>query len=198
MKLFFDTEFTGLHQNTTLISLGIISENGDTFYAEFTDYDESQVNDWIQDNVIDNLKLRGYAKMYSISDKDKKIAIKMKNTKKVVKEKLTEFLDVLNEDGKTKFQLYSDVCHYDMVLFAELFGGAFGLPENISPCCHDINRDIGMYYEISEKEAFDKNREDIIRDHYSEHPLLNDETNKHNSLYDAKVIKTIYNLIFGL
>jgi hypothetical protein len=37
-KIFFDTEFTGLHQGTTLISIGLISECGKTFYAEFTDY----------------------------------------------------------------------------------------------------------------------------------------------------------------
>jgi hypothetical protein len=35
-KIFFDTEFTGLHQGTTLISIGLISECGKTFYAEFT------------------------------------------------------------------------------------------------------------------------------------------------------------------
>ena len=42
MKVWFDTEFTGLHKNTTLISIGLVTENGKTFYAEFTDYDESQ------------------------------------------------------------------------------------------------------------------------------------------------------------
>jgi hypothetical protein len=31
-KIFFDTEFTGLHQNTTLISIGLISECGKNFY----------------------------------------------------------------------------------------------------------------------------------------------------------------------
>ena len=57
IKVFLDTEFTGLHKNTTLISLGITSEFGDSFYAEFTDYDrESIENDkWIQYNVINNL-----------------------------------------------------------------------------------------------------------------------------------------------
>ena len=39
MKVFFDTEFTGLHRNTTLISIGLVSEDGRTFYAEFNDYD---------------------------------------------------------------------------------------------------------------------------------------------------------------
>ena len=52
MKIFFDTEFTGLHKNTTLISIGLFDENGRNFYAEFNDYDESQCDDWIQDNVI--------------------------------------------------------------------------------------------------------------------------------------------------
>ena len=55
MKIFLDTEFTGLHKNTSLISLGMVDERGRTFYAEFTDYDESQCDDWIQKNVINNL-----------------------------------------------------------------------------------------------------------------------------------------------
>lgn len=29
MKIFFDTEFTGLHKDTTLISIGLISELGE-------------------------------------------------------------------------------------------------------------------------------------------------------------------------
>ena len=37
MKIFFDTEFTGLHKNTTLISIGLVAENGKKFYAEFND-----------------------------------------------------------------------------------------------------------------------------------------------------------------
>ena len=55
MKIFFDTEFTGLHKNTTLISIGLVDENGRSFYAEFTAYNKSQVDDWIQENVINNL-----------------------------------------------------------------------------------------------------------------------------------------------
>ena len=44
-KIFFDMEFTGLHQKTTLISIGLIAEDGRTFYAEFNDYDKSQLDD---------------------------------------------------------------------------------------------------------------------------------------------------------
>ena len=31
MKIFFDTEFTGLHKNTTLISIGLVTEEGKHF-----------------------------------------------------------------------------------------------------------------------------------------------------------------------
>jgi hypothetical protein len=54
-KLFIDLEFTGLHQATTPISLGIISECGKTFYAEFTDYDRTQLNEWLDENIIPSL-----------------------------------------------------------------------------------------------------------------------------------------------
>lgn len=56
MKIFYDTEFTGLHKNTTLISIGIISEDGETFYAENIEYDMEQVDEWIDENVISHLK----------------------------------------------------------------------------------------------------------------------------------------------
>jgi len=52
MILFLDTEFTGLHQQATLISLALVAEDGQAFYAEFTDYDASQCDDWIQKNVL--------------------------------------------------------------------------------------------------------------------------------------------------
>ena len=51
MKIFFDTEFTGLHKNTTLISIGLISEDRRSFYAELTDYDKEQCDDWIKENL---------------------------------------------------------------------------------------------------------------------------------------------------
>ena len=56
-KIFFDTEFTGLHQHTTLVSIGIVADSGEQFYAELTDYDSGQCDDWLKSNVIANLIL---------------------------------------------------------------------------------------------------------------------------------------------
>ena len=174
MNVYFDTEFTGLQKDTTLISIGCIDENERTFYAELTDYDKKQVNDWIQENVIDNLIL-GKKPDIKIENNNYEIVGNKKAVAKALKEWLEDYDEV---------QLISDVCHYDMVLFIDLFGSAFDIPENVNAACHDINQDIAKHLEISEKEAFDYTREDLVDEEIT--------GDKHNSLYDAKVIKSIY------
>ena len=62
----------------------------------------------------------------------------------------------------------------------------------INSACHDINQDIAEAYHISEILAFDKSREEILKDSKIE---ITGE--KHNSLYDAKVIKAIYERLYG-
>jgi hypothetical protein len=37
MKIYLDTEFTGLHPEAKLISIALVDETGDYFYAELTD-----------------------------------------------------------------------------------------------------------------------------------------------------------------
>ena len=186
MRLYFDTEFTGLHQGTTLISLGIISEDGRTFYAEFTDYDKAQVTPWIQENVIQNLSFKDLQLLEQHADVDyKNRSVGLWGREYFVRANLSEWLKQFDS-----VQFVSDVCHYDFVLLAELFGGALTLPENVSAACHDINQDIAGFYHISERAAFDKSREEIV-----EESLQVIDGQKHNALYDAKVIKAIYEYI---
>lgn len=183
MKVFFDTEFTGLHKNTTLISIGLVSEDGKMFYAEFTDYDKTQVDEWIQKNVIDNLwanKIIQYG--HTNHQKDLEIAV---GDTKLIRIVLTNWLSQFET-----VEWISDVCHYDFVLLIDLLcGHALNMPySKWNSACHDINQDIAEYYDINEIEAFDKSREDIIKG-------LEIDGIKHNSLYDAKVIKDIYEFV---
>lgn len=210
MLLFFDTEFTGLRKDTTLISIGIIAEDGRKFYAEFMDYDISQINNWIGENVIDNLFLED---IYLSKNVESEIVKLMKQgyrfsekAEKIDKPKYQYYIEKDEKyfvKGTTPFikrhlsywisqfdsvQFVSDVCHYDFVLLIDLFGTAFDLPENVCAACHDLNTDIARNYGISEREAFDKSREEIVME------LCGHETEgrKHNALYDAEVIKAIY------
>lgn len=99
----------------------------------------------------------------------------------------------------------SDVAHYDFVLLIDLlYKQALDIPENHSKVCHDINYDIANYYNISIDEAFNKNREEIVGDldsiikDFNAFYLksigikLNKDNLKHNALWDALVIKAIY------
>ena len=182
MKLFFDMEFTGLHKNTTPISIGIVSEDGKTFYAEFTDYDESQCDDWIKENVTSEL-LHDTEKWYGgIADRQ------IHGIKKIISYGLKDWLQQF--DG---IQFVSDVCHYDFVLLIDLLtngGTALDLPKNISAVCHDLNMDIARYFGVSDCEAFDMSREQIMNDLCGKEDIVSGD--KHNSLYDAEVIRAIY------
>ena len=187
MVLFYDFEMTGLHKNTTPISIGIVSEDGKRFYAEFTDYDESQCNDWIKENVIKNLKLAGMGVGVSDTDENPPLRIVM-GDKRYIRQEANEWLRQFN-----KIQFVSDVCHYDFVLLIDLLtngGTALDLPENISAVCHDLNMDIVRHFHVSDREAFDMSREKIMNDLCKTEDIVTG--NKHNSLYDAEVIKAIY------
>ena len=178
MRIYFDTEFTGLHQNTTLISIGLIAEDGQELYCELTDYDKSQVDDWIKENVIAHLLPIDYK--ISQGNVIKWVGDK-KTTREVVTNWLLQFDDV---------QMISDCPSYDWVLFCQLWGHAFKIPRNVSPAPRDINQDIADYLGISEKEAFDLSRERFL-----EWP---DSDQKHNALWDARVIKACYEKIQGM
>ena len=182
MKIFFDTEFTGLHKNTTLISIGLVDENNRSFYAEFLGYDVNQLNDWIKENVINNLKYKTCINNWNNEDFEHFECV---GYSYFIKQWLEKWLSIYDD-----VQLISDCCHYDMVLFIDIFGGAFDIPKNINPACHDINQDIANRYDLSETWAFNKSREEILEEN-----RINIEGNKHNALYDAKVIKEIYNFI---
>ena len=199
MKIFFDSEFTGLHKNTTLISIGLVDENGRTFYAEFSDYDDSQCDEWIHENVIKHLKWskEGPIENFMNQSSDFKMT-EAYGTKEYIRDCIGVWLSAYDE-----VELVSDCCHYDMVLFIDIFGGAFDIPSNVNPVCHDINQDIAKHFKISERKAFDLSREGIIEEDNkkTEMALLPDdwkiiiEGDKHNALYDAKVVKAIYKII---
>jgi hypothetical protein len=53
MLIFFDTEFTSLHPEAKLISIGLIAENGQEFYAELSDtYKHSDASDFVVSDVL--------------------------------------------------------------------------------------------------------------------------------------------------
>ncbi len=194
MNLFFDFEFTGLHAGTTPISLGIVAENFGFFYAEFTDYDETQIErekdggEFIKTNVLDNLilekqnlKENDFYEYYKGNDL---FAMKVKGNKSFIAEKLKKWLFSFN----TQLEMWGDCLHYDWVLFLDLFGSAFDLPE----CVYYIPFDICTLFKIKNIDP-DINREEFVKEYIKTYKEADDFSNKHNSLHDADIIMYCYN-----
>jgi len=164
-KIFLDTEFTGLHQNTTLISIGLISECGKTFYAELTDFNLAQCDEWIMENVLSNLCLK--------QPHDYSNGVKVLCNTKNLKRELSNWLKQFDE-----VEIWSDCLAYDWVLFNEILGHALNIPENV----YYIPFDICTLFKIKGIDP------DISREEFAEIK----EKQKHNALFDAKVIKKCY------
>ena len=116
-KVFFDFEFTGLHQNTTPISLGCVADDGSAFYCEFSDFDANQVDGWIRENILSHTG---------------QLLADSRNRAQAV----DDLRIWLAQFGRV--EMWGDCLAYDWVLFCELFGGARSIPGNVFYIPFDI------------------------------------------------------------
>ena len=177
MNIYIDTEFTGLHQCTTLISLGIITEDNQGFYAEFTNYDKSQLNPWLEENVISNL-LMSNNKQCNLEDFElSSLHMSLGDTDLICKE-LSEWLSAVYVSVKEPLCPVLDVGQYDMVLFNQIFGHAYKVPGYINY----IPFDVATLFKVKGINP------DIVRETFVDIDSANKKY-KHNALWDAYVTK---------
>jgi hypothetical protein len=223
LNLFFDMEFTSLSPDAQIISLGIVSDewNGGvyqaikglpmrleskSFYAEFSDFQIDLCDDWVKENVVGKLKY------FNVADANSHdyLNLQVKSNTAEIEKCLTEWLSQFSDYN---LQFVGDCATFDWYHLLHLIGGwerqiyvdesklrfqgyepeyfKIGLPklpDNISPVPQDLNDLIAIKKGISVREAFDLDRECEAAVDGEVYP---DE--KHNSLWDAKVIKAIYN-----
>ena len=181
-KVFFDCEFTGLHQKTTLISIGLITETNRTFYAELTDFNLMQVDKWIEENVLSKLYLD--VKKHNISEPFSFIGhdTVYKGNKKGLSSLLSAWLSQFGE-----IEMWSDCLAYDWVLFNDLFGSALDIPKNV----YYIPFDICTLFKIKGVDP------DINREKFGCGEVYS-EMQKHNALWDAKVIKMCHEKLIAM
>jgi hypothetical protein len=55
--VFIDAEYTGEHARTTLVSLGLVTGDGEEMYLTLSDFAEDQVTDWLRENVLADIDL---------------------------------------------------------------------------------------------------------------------------------------------
>ena len=189
MNVYFDMEFTGLHQATTPISLGMVAETGTEFYAEFTDYDASQVDPWIQEHVVNNLILSSERDGVWIEPAlvEGKNSCRVLGNKTYVEYYLSAWLRGLSESVDFRqLTLHGDHLAYDWVLLCELFGGALSLPDFI----YYIPIDLATSLRECEYDP------DVSREQFAQMRDIGALT-KHNSLFDAHIVRRCFHALRG-
>ena len=180
MKVFFDTEFTGLHQETKLISIGMVDEKGRAFYAESDYFDDGYANSedeiWIKENILPCLKFSGKNKWtpgnYILHTGYRES--KLFGNRACIRDGIEKWVAKYDT-----VELWSDCLSYDFVLFNDLWGHAFKIPKNV----YYIPFDICTMFKLLNIDP-DINREEFVG--------MTEGAEKHNALWDAKIIKACY------
>ena len=184
MNLFVDTEFTHLSKDADLICMACVSENGDTFYAEFNDFDEDKVSDWVKENVYPHLRFRDrLTEVIGSSGEPDYVTspnFQFKGNKSMVAHAFNQWLLDRGCTG-IDYKMWFDFPVFDWILITEMFGGYDKFPPYI------VSRplDISVLFEdrtgdcAQSRESFAGATKDSM----------------HDALADAWVLKKCYEIL---
>jgi len=163
-----DCEFTGLHQHSTLISLALCAEDGRSFYAEFTDFDRGQLDDWLRENVLAHCRWVAAPAPQPFT-RTQGGSTDCCADRHAVRAALESWLAQW-----PAIEIWADCPAWDWVLFCELFGGARRIPGQIDYLPRDFatllaSRGLGAHAD-RDQWRIDKN------------------ANQHNALDDAAAL----------
>jgi hypothetical protein len=114
MRFWFDTEFIEDGKTIELLSIGIVREDGATFYAEPEEADHSRASDWVKANVLPHLT--------GITTPRREIA--------------KDIVDFMGE----KPEIWAYYADYDWVVLCQLFGTMMQLPKGWPMYCRDVKQ----------------------------------------------------------
>ncbi|EJI1280455.1 TPA: 3'-5' exoribonuclease [Vibrio vulnificus] len=176
MRLFLDTEFTGLKQDAELLSLALVDEHGRAFYAECQARYGASVDKWIVEHVLAHtrwLSLPSCAPSEWLQegevrygfDSDENIAHQLKHW-------LSQY---------ERVELWADCPAYDWVLFCQLFGGSQYLPRPLSYVVNDFATLLTL-----------QGLDPLLPRISLLAPNQQPQGQPHNALYDARLLKACF------
>ena len=162
------------------MSAGFVSYDGKKeFYAEFTDYDQSQIDQWLQENVVDRFILTG------MSDRTYKTTEKTNFFKGNVDWVLSHSQGLKNWfcSFEEQIVLAGAGTGYDWVLLRSIMKIKY--MEDIPSYLDNWPIDV---ISISRWEGYDP-QEEYFKENFIG---STDRSNKHNALEDAQIIREVY------
>lgn len=132
MRFFLDTEFieSGPGKPIQLISIGIVSQDGDTFYAISSEFNPDDASDWVKENVISQLEPEDIVPRYPLAV-----------LANLVKDWVLSLRDgVRNLGRERKPEFWGYYADYDWVVFCQMFGTMMDLPKGFPMYCRDLKQ----------------------------------------------------------
>jgi hypothetical protein len=175
--LFLDTEFTGLEQGASLVSLALVDEQGRWLYLENEDLDLRGLGDWHQEHVVPFL-WKGERQEMEYAGRDGFYErLPFQQFKRVINEWLEPY---------EQAEVWADAHAYDWVFFCELFGGAMGIPASL----FYLPFDLVTLLKVRGIDP-DKKREKLVPEWSASY-----SGGRHNALYDAFLLREVYKKIW--
>jgi len=131
----YDTEFLEDGKTIELISIGMVREDGNEYYAVSLDMplDRIEAHQWLRANVVPSLPLRGGAPL--LWDRGHRDFRHVKTRAQIAREVRDFILGVPDP------QLWAWYSSYDHVALAQLFGPMISLPDGIPMWTNDLRQE---------------------------------------------------------
>lgn len=131
MKYFYDTEFIEDGKTIDLVSIGIVAEDGRTYYAVSTEFNPKKADQWVKDNVLSKLPVRYPSQLDSPNMWEKAMDWK---SREQIKWDIVKFI------GEDKPEFWAYYADYDHVALCQLFGRMIDLPNTYPYYTKDIKQ----------------------------------------------------------
>lgn len=116
MRVYLDTEFIEDGKTIELLSIGLVREDGETYYAEPSETDHSRASAWVKANVLPYLT-------------------GPKKPRKTIADEIRSFVG-------TNPEFWAYFADYDWVVLCQLYGTMMDLPVNWPMFCRDLQQKI--------------------------------------------------------
>ncbi len=223
MKYFIDTEFIEWYSQWVfvknrpfidLISIGIVAEDGRTYYAISNQFNPDDASKWVKDNVLYPIMLEyGFSK--NLSNLHGCLSYSKMAVKSIQKHfgkhpatigyEIMQFCggSLVEQFAENDIQFYGYFADYDWVVFCAMFGRMIDLPKGFPMYCRDLkqmldervekltNSDFIGTFHIEKPLTF-KEKLKMIKEGNLKYPKQGKE---HNALDDAMWNKKLYEFI---
>lgn len=192
-NFFFDCEFIETKESVQLLSIGMVAENGRTFYAENTAVDTRLADEWITENVVSKLNAFKFHESYTLSSftAPTDTGVEVKGDYDYIRNELVNWLD----EDPTFYAYYAS---YDWVCFCKLFGRMIDVPKKYKWYSRDLKQmldeKVDSWVKKKQKTGNPQTFEHCLKvmKASKNYPKQEDE---HNALDDAKWNLKLYNFI---